>query len=251
MIRAVIFDMGGTLLKFVRPGRGSWRELEEQGIRGLYRYLVEQGHPITSHEDIFAEVMFERLAEGWEQATGGHINLRAIDWIAGGTAHHALNLDEAALLEATHQYARPLRNGLAAMPGALDALRELRERGCRTALISNTIWPAQIHLEDLDAQGLLPFLEHTIFSGEAGIWKPMPEIFQHALAALEVRPEEAVFVGDSPREDILGAQSVGMRAIWLRSPEFPLGDVQPDAVIEHQGQLIPLLTQWGWGEHSA
>ena len=80
MIQAVIFDMGGTLLRFARPGSGSWRELETPGIRSLYRYLIEQGHPIVSHEEEFVEAMFARLAEGWEQSTGGHINLRAVDW---------------------------------------------------------------------------------------------------------------------------------------------------------------------------
>ena len=69
--------------------------IETPGIRGIYRYLVEQGHPITAHEEDFVEAMFARLAEGWDQSTGGHINLRAVEWIAAGAAHHALTLDEA------------------------------------------------------------------------------------------------------------------------------------------------------------
>ena len=118
MIRAVIFDMGGTLMRFVRPGSGSWREFETPGIRGIYRYLIEQGHPIASHEDDFVEAMFARLAEGWQQSTGGHISLRAVDWIAAGAADHALTLDEAALLEAARRYALPIREGLRAADGA-------------------------------------------------------------------------------------------------------------------------------------
>ena len=109
MIRAVIFDMGGTLLRFVRPGTGSWREMEERGIRDLYRYFVDQGNPITEHEDDFVEVMFARLAEGWEQSTGGHINLRAVDWIAAGAERHSLSLNEQALFDAAQAYARPIR----------------------------------------------------------------------------------------------------------------------------------------------
>ena len=66
MIRAVVFDMGETLIRFVRPGSGSWREFETPGIRSIYRYLIEQGHPITSHEEDFVEAMFARLAEGWQ-----------------------------------------------------------------------------------------------------------------------------------------------------------------------------------------
>jgi putative hydrolase of the HAD superfamily len=244
MTRAVIFDMGGTLMRFVRPGNGSWRELETPGIRGVYRYLVDQGHPISAHEDDFIEAMFARLAEGWEQATGGHINLRAIDWIAAGAADHALTLDELALREAAHRYAQPMRDGLTAMPGAVETLAALREQGYRIGLVSNTIWPAELHLEDLAQIGVLPYLEHLDFSGELGFWKPNPRIFQHTLDALGVAAEEAVFVGDNPREDILGAQRVGMRAVWKRSTEFPLGDVQPDATIESLPELLPILERW-------
>ena len=244
LIRAVIFDMGQTLMRFRRPGSGSWRELEDPGIRGIYRYLVEQGHPISSHEDDFVEAMFGRLSEGWEQATGGHINLRAASWIAEGVAGHALTLDEAALREATRRYAQPLRPGLTATPGAAETLDTLRRQGYRIGMISNTIWPAELHIEDLAELGLLPYLEHMDFSGELGFWKPNPKIFQHALEALGAAPGESVFVGDSPREDILGAHGVGMRAVWMRSVEFPLGDVQPDAIIEALPELLPILERW-------
>lgn len=244
MIRAVIFDMGETLLKFVRPGNGTWREFEDSGIRGVYRYLVRQGHPIASQEDEFVEAMFRRLAQGWEQSTGGHINLRATDWIAAGAADHALTLDELALMEAVKHYARPLREGLTATPGAAETLARLQSSGYRIGLISNTIWPAELHIEDLAEQGLLPYLEHLVFSGEKGVWKPNPRIFEDVLRALDVTPETAVFVGDSPREDIVGAQHVGMRAIWMRSREFPLRDVRPDAVIESLPEVPPILDRW-------
>jgi putative hydrolase of the HAD superfamily len=244
MTKAVIFDMGGTLMRFVRPGGGSWREFEEPGIRGIYHYLIEQGHPIASREDDFVEAMFARLAEGWEQSTGGHINLRAADWIAAGAADHALTLDEAALIEAARRYARPIRDGLRAADGAAETLAALRDAGYRIGLISNTIWPAELHMEDLEEIGLLHYLEHMIFSGEIGMWKPNRQIFLHALEALGAAPEQSVFVGDSPHEDIGGARGAGMRAIWVRGPEFPLRDVQPDAIIDALPELLPILERW-------
>jgi putative hydrolase of the HAD superfamily len=244
VVKAVIFDMGGTLIRFVRPGSGSWREFETPGIRGIYRYLIEQGHPIASHEDDFVEAMFARLAEGWQQSTGGHISLRAVDWIAAGAADHALTLDEAALIEAARRYALPIRAGLVAAEGAAHTLAALRDAGYRIGLISNTIWPAELHMEDLAEIGLLHYLEHLTFSGEIGMWKPSRQIFQHALDALGVAPEQAVFIGDSPHEDILGAHAAGMRAIWIRSGEFPLGDVQPDASIDALPELLPILEHW-------
>src|SRR5690349_15525796 len=187
--------MGGTLLRFARPGSGSWRELETPGIRSLYRYLIDQGHPIASHEDAFVDAMFARLAEGWEQSTGGHINLRAVDWIASGAADHAITLDQQALREAVHLYARPMRDGLNAMPGAVETLAALKQEGYRIGLISNTIWPAELHIEDLAEAGILPYLDHMDFSGELGFWKPNPRVFLHALSKLDLTHDEAVFVG--------------------------------------------------------
>ncbi len=246
MIRAVIFDMGGTLLKYPRPGNGTWREFEERGIRGLYRYLLAQGHPIAAEEEAFVARMFERLAQGWEQATGGRINLRAVDWIAAGAADHDLALSDGALIEAVHHYARPLRDGVTAMPGAAAALAELRARGVRVGLISNTIWPGDLHREDLAGLGLWQYIEYAVFSGDFGIWKPRPQVFLHVLDHLGVNAAHAVFVGDSPKEDIRGAQQVGMRAIWVRSPEFPLPpDIHPDAIVEHSGEVVSLLDATG------
>jgi putative hydrolase of the HAD superfamily len=240
----VIFDMGGTLIRFARLGSGSWREFEAPGIRGIYRYLIEQGHPIASHEDDFVEAMFLRLMEGWEQSTGGHISLRAADWIAAGAAEHKLTLDEAALIEAARRYALPIRDGLRAADGAAETLAALRDAGYRIGLISNTIWPAELHIEDLEQIGVLQYLEHLTFSGEIGMWKPSRQIFEHSLAALDAAPEQSIFVGDSPHEDILGARGAGMRAIWIRNAA-PLGDAQPDAVIEMLPELLPILERWG------
>lgn len=237
-MKAVIFDMGGTLLHYAPPGSAPWRDLETPGIRSLYRYLREQGHAIATHEDEFIETMFGRLADGWEQATGGHLNLSARDWIRAGVADHALTLDDASLQAAAHRFAQPLRANVRAANNAKQVLAALRERGLRIGLISNTIWPAELHLQDLDATGLLQYLDYTLFSGEYGMWKPQPGIFQHMLSVLGVAPNEALFVGDSPQEDIRGAQQVGMRAVWVRNTEFLLNDVQPDAIIDELGELL-------------
>lgn len=49
---------------------------------------------------------------------------------------------------------------------------------------------------------------------------------------------------DSPREDVAGAQSVGMRAVWMVSDEFELGDVRPDAIIHTLPELTGHVDRW-------
>jgi putative hydrolase of the HAD superfamily len=116
---------------------------------------------------------------------------------------------------------------------ALPVLAELRARGLKVGLVSNTS-------RDLDA-----FLRHFgievdawISSGTHGKVKPSPLIFAAALEMLGVEAEDAVMIGDSPEDDVEGARAVGMRALLLDRaglyPEF-------GERIESLPELLPAL----------
>jgi FMN hydrolase / 5-amino-6-(5-phospho-D-ribitylamino)uracil phosphatase len=92
----------------------------------------------------------------------------------------------------------------------LPVLERLREAGVKIGLVSNTS-------RDLDA-----FVHHHrlevdtwISSGRHGKVKPSPTIFKAALDELGVEPQAAVMVGDSPEDDVAGAEAIGMRALLL------------------------------------
>jgi HAD superfamily hydrolase (TIGR01549 family) len=92
----------------------------------------------------------------------------------------------------------------------LPVLERLRANGLKIGLVSNTS-------RDLDA-----FVRHHaldvdawISSGVHGKVKPSPTIFRAALELLDVEPKAAVMVGDSPDDDVAGAEAVGIRAFLL------------------------------------
>jgi HAD superfamily hydrolase (TIGR01662 family) len=93
-----------------------------------------------------------------------------------------------------------------------DALRALATAGLRIGLISNTQRCLQSFQTHFELRGLITA---TISSFEHGYMKPHPSIFSAALSRIGARPDEAVMVGDSVRQDIEGALGAGMRAIWL------------------------------------
>lgn len=101
-------------------------------------------------------------------------------------------------------------------PGAEATLRTLRERGYRLAVVSN--WDATLP-EILEVVGLRPFFHHLAVSALSGVAKPDPALFQEALSALGVAPEEAVHVGDS-EADLKGAEAAGVKALLFD----PLGE---------------------------
>jgi putative hydrolase of the HAD superfamily len=96
----------------------------------------------------------------------------------------------------------------------LPVLEELRGAELRIAVVSNGIRDLHAfvahHRLDVDA---------IVDSRSHGRVKPHPTIFQAALAALAVAPEDAVMVGDSLEEDIEGARALGMRAILIDREE--------------------------------
>jgi putative hydrolase of the HAD superfamily len=101
-------------------------------------------------------------------------------------------------------------------------LESLRSRGLRLGIVSNAFDPGWLLHRDLEQMGIAERIDFAVFSSEVGKRKPHPEIFQRALDALEVAPEEAMFVGDRLYEDVRGAAEAGMttvQALWFRADE--------------------------------
>jgi putative hydrolase of the HAD superfamily len=130
-------------------------------------------------------------------------------------------------LEAEHASWDPARQLGAHTHALLDSLRD---RGLKTGLVSNAFDPGWLLHRDLEQMGLGERLDVAVFSSEVGRRKPDESIFRAALQALQVEPEEALFVGDRRYEDVRGAKELGMTtvlAIWFRADDDERG-LDPD-----------------------
>ena len=108
---------------------------------------------------------------------------------------------------------------------SLSTIIELHKRSFLLGIVTNRNWGGPPFLEDLRTLGLYDYFHPAAIaiSGDLGRRKPSAEIFLNALNALDVRPEEAVMVGDSLSTDVLGAQALGIFAIWKPKPEMLKG----------------------------
>src|SRR5258708_23414249 len=98
------------------------------------------------------------------------------------------------------------------LPGTRDVLDELRRRGLRLGVISNS----DGHIADIiRAVGLGDCFASFTDSGNVKVEKPDPEIFRVALASLDAAPESSVFIGDTYSVDFLSARAPGMQAILM------------------------------------
>jgi putative hydrolase of the HAD superfamily len=97
---------------------------------------------------------------------------------------------------------------------AVELLRELRDAGVRTALLTNG--PSWMQRRKVEILGLEDELDAIGISEELGAAKPDPAAFVAALELIEAVPEETVMVGDHLEWDVRGALDAGMRgAVWV------------------------------------
>ncbi|KMK76178.1 HAD family hydrolase [Alkalihalobacillus pseudalcaliphilus] len=88
---------------------------------------------------------------------------------------------------------------------------------------------------------LKPYFEKIIISGDFGKGKPEPAIFQYALDEMNLEKDEVMMVGDNLMTDILGANRVGIRSVWLNREKKEMNEVKPNDEISDLHDLFPLL----------
>ena len=96
--------------------------------------------------------------------------------------------------------------------------------------------------------GLDEWFQFSVTAANAGVMKPDPRIFEHALGFAGVAPAQTLHVGDDPVTDIQGAKAAGMYTVWVNAVGLAWDSVNgdpPDAVIANVGQLSGVLLGWG------
>jgi putative hydrolase of the HAD superfamily len=119
-----------------------------------------------------------------------------------------------------------------AFPDAAPALAELRELGLKLVCVSN--WDVSLP-EVLERCGLLRALDGVVTSAGAGARKPDPAIFAPALELAGCPPADALYVGDTPAEDLAAARSAGIPALLIDRAGG--GDIDSLEAIRHHLRL--------------
>jgi len=234
-IRAVLFDLGGTLYDHttLEPGdRESLIELarwagvgaEPEAIHRTYRAALKRvfyaylPRPYYLHRDLFRDALL-----GMAEDFGVTLEEEQIE------RYHAV------------QRERRERN-FALREGVPETLKALRARGLHLGMVSNVDEDQLGHMVELGR--LDRYFDSLLSSEKAGSCKPDLAIFAEALRRSGCTPEETLFVGDSIHQDIEGANRAGLRSvlIWHRvDREPPDRDPRPHHVIRRIPELLQLV----------
>lgn len=196
----------------------------------LHDWLGEHAAPVAARFSI-DELRQRRLALARSQPQL-MVDLAALRRSALHEAFAEAGVDGAGV-EAAMRHFLAARNAVTPYPEVLAALPRLGRR-VRLATISNGN-------ADLAAIGLDGHFELSLSAAQFGRAKPDPAIFLAACERLGVAPRHAVYVGDDLRLDVAGAQSAGLRAVWLNrhgGDAHLAAGIAPDAICASLDELL-------------
>jgi HAD superfamily hydrolase (TIGR01549 family) len=107
-----------------------------------------------------------------------------------------------------HAFRAAWGNTCTLVPGAVEMLESLRQKGYRLFAASNSF--GHLQRSRLAHAGILDYFEDTYISMDIGYDKPDIRFYEEALRRCGLQAEEVLMVGDSMTTDILGAQQAGI-----------------------------------------
>ena len=214
--KAIIFDYVGTL---VNCGDYSMETSREK----LFLALKAEGFDMTEDRFIAAyilahekyrKVRYEQLREVTNAV-----------WVAEAlrSLGFKLAVDDERVKAALNVFFQDFIDTLSLREGAKKLIKQVRQQ-FRLGLISN-FTHAPVIYKSLRKLGIGEFFNAIVVSEANGWRKPSPKIFQDTLNKLQVSAEQAVYVGDSPIEDIKGANQAGLKTIFVPSQFNTLKDL--------------------------
>ena len=245
-IKAVVFDLFDTLVKW-EPKRLPllhWRERSTHStLPWILPSLKERMGPrfqletfLTVYHEVIDEINAEREREGIEITCQQRFD-RTLERLGYSDPTER----DLLAFHVTRVHMDGVRKVTFAPPERSHAVRRLAPH-FRLGLLSN-FDDAQCGREVLLDTGVAELFEAVIISAEAGLRKPNPQIYQRILAMLGLEPHTVLFVGDTPREDVLGPRRAAMRVAWVNKRGAPLPDgiPQPDLMVADIAELPALL----------
>jgi HAD superfamily hydrolase (TIGR01549 family) len=239
MLKSVSFDLWETLLTDT-PELS--RRQERLRLERMERVLVERGFTRTAEriEQAYRALWHRCLELYWSRDEDIACRVQ-IEHFLEALDLDPTTFDEPSLAALEEVYANAAIDVLPSIvPGAQEVLAELRDRGFRIGLISNTgRTPGYALREILDRLGLATSIDAMVFSNEHGVCKPQPSIFETLRDALDVNYDEMMFVGDNLYVDVHGAQRLGITGVHFDPPTRGTAIAPP---VDHGLDIVPHAT---------
>jgi putative hydrolase of the HAD superfamily len=225
-VRAVLFDLGETLLRF---GRLSPQTLFNKASRLSYDYLKELGQPVGSYARYWV-VNWVGLRWNLLRSWMHKCDFDSLAVLRRHGEKKGFRLTDPQWLGLEEAWYRPLAQQVHVEPDLPQTLKQLADRGLKLGILSNSFIHASAMDEHLRQLGILNFFPVRMYSYEFGFRKPDLRFFHEAARRLGVPPAETIFVGDRIGADVRGSHAAGMIPVLL-SAHTNAGKRPPEGVL--------------------
>lgn len=234
-IKAVLFDLDNTLTH------------RNQSIDAFSRYFVRRynGWLVPTSAETVSDLIKAVDQGGYGCAANPYPSIkRSVAKSLHSTLSWKNRPDETELLNCWVQQF-PLNSQ--PMPGARALLQQLRLQGYKIGIVSNGLDTSR--LGTIKALGFTDFIDTTLSSERAGAKKPEVSIFHQAANELGVKPDECLFVGDHPINDIAGSIAAGMQPLWLSGFHSWPDQTETIKAIHSLSEIQPFLVPGRWSDY--
>jgi len=244
-IRAVLFDLGQTLLEYPGNTHEFWRGFLAERLTDMQPLFRDISAEVGDDADAFIERAMDVM---WPERK---VNMSGRSWRfrerleALMESYGRARCDDSECERLTEEFYRPIGEATRRYPETLEVLTALRAREIRLAIISNAPWdvPGRLLRADMRKWEIERFFDAFVMSGDVPWRKPNPEFMWAAARELEVGPEECLVVGDSLKADIAGARAAGIRSVWVNREggTAPADGPRPDWTITTLAEVQGVL----------
>jgi len=231
--KAVLLDLDDTILAFDSVADMSWRTV------------------LARHEDRFETFSLENVFQSikstarlfWSDPIRhrtGRLDLTSARQVIVSEALQRVGISDGVLAKSIIvEYDRVRTDAIHPIPGAIEAVEEMRQRGLKLALITNGAATSQ--REKLNRFGLARLFDCILIEGEFGCGKPDERVYFKALSDLDASASDAWMVGDNWEWEVVTPQRLGMKGIWVNAQDAAIPDngrTQPFRVVKSLAELM-------------
>lgn len=229
MIKAILWDVDGTLLDFLAA--------EREALRECFRRL-DFGE--------CTDAMIARYSEinkrYWKRLEDGEITKKQVQLGRFQEFFRTEGLDVTMAQAFNQEYQVRLSDTIVFLDNAYELVQGLRSRVKQYAVTNGT---AIAQERKLQRSGLDQLLDGVFISDHVGAEKPRPEFFQYVFEHIEsYAADEILIVGDSINSDIRGGNEAGIRCCWYNPAGLPVPEgIRVDYDIRNLAEVPGLLAQ--------
>lgn len=233
--RALSFDLDGTLLDGSRLGESIADTCQAIAAREL---SLDAARLVEANSEVWADY-YPLIEDDWALGVLDGVTVSLEAWRR--TLKACGSTDESLVRFAYETFAALEGERQQLFDDVMPLISELRDRGLPLALVTNGASDTQ--RGRLRVLGIEDWFQVVVVSGEIGIIKPDPAVFESVLEAFEVDPGSVWHIGDWPLTDVAGANAAGLTSVWLNRRGRSRQDKEPVPHIEIRSltDLGPLM----------